>query len=72
MNYLNHSLKSSIIKNVKQLQMVLKLSTSFEQVKHNTIKLILPTNHLPTYFNNAWCLSCGGKRILVVKLSSPI
>lgn len=48
MNYLNHSLKSSIIKNVKQLQMVLKLSTSFEEVKHNTIKLILPT-----YFNNA-------------------
>lgn len=52
MNYLNHSLKSSIIKNVKQLQMVLKLSTSVEQVKHNTIKLILPTNRLPAYFNN--------------------
>lgn len=36
MNYLNHLLKSSIFKIVMQLQMVLKLSTSFKQVKPNT------------------------------------
>lgn len=30
MNYLNHSLKASIVETVMQLQMVLKSSTSFE------------------------------------------